>query len=130
MFKNQSIFWGIIEVLALYHVDLNPTYLLLLVLKISQIPKLEKEGKTGADDLKSTELCVICSESAMLDAPLCDSWREFCCDPDAMESVLEAKLVWLKSMSNKSSLERDLGETMQIKKTYVWVTTCKWFLQK
>lgn len=80
-------------------------------MKISWIPKLEEEGKTGADDLKSSELCDLSSASAILDVPFCDNWREFRCDPDVMESVLEAKLVWLKSMSNKSSLERDLGET-------------------
>lgn len=99
-------------------------------MKIPRIPKLEEEGKAGADDLKSPELCVVNSTSPMFDAPFCDSWNEFHCDPDARESALEAKLVWLKSMSNKSSLEHDLGEKIvQIKRTYnnVWVT--KWFLQ-
>ena len=100
-------------------------------MKISWIPKLKEEGKAGADDLKSPEVCVVSSASPMFDAPFCDSWNEFRCDPDVRESALEAKLVWLKSMSNKSSLERDLGETTaQIKKkTFndVWVT--KWFLQ-
>ena len=86
-------------------------------MKIPWIPKLKEEGKAGADDLKSPEVWVESSVSPMFDAPFCDSWNEFRCDPDVRESALEAKLVWLKSMSNKSSLERDLGETTaQIKK--------------
>ena len=42
-------------------------------MKIPWIPILAEEGKAGADDLKSPELCVVSSASPMFDAPFCDS---------------------------------------------------------
>ena len=77
------------------------------------IPKLVDDGKAPANDLKSPEICVLGSGSLILEVPFWESWSEFLCDPDVIESLL-AKLVWLKSMSSKSSLERDLLEKQDI----------------